>query len=75
MVLDASLLNTQDYKISMMGKWNNPGEKVLPSPTPQSSGYRKGNLRETLDYGLPTYYLYIYIYIYIYIYMKMYREQ
>ena len=28
MVLDASLLNTQHYKVQIKGKWNNPGEGV-----------------------------------------------
>ena len=30
MVLDATLLNTQYYKVRM--KWNNPGNGVVPSP-------------------------------------------
>ena len=32
MELDASLLNTQQYKVWV--KWNNPGKGVAPSPTP-----------------------------------------
>ena len=30
MVLDASLLNTQYYKVQIKGKWSNPGKKVAP---------------------------------------------
>ena len=65
MVLDASLLNTQHYKVRIKGKVEQSREGVDPSPTPWCSSYRKGNLQVTLDYG-PQLYLYIYIYIYIY---------
>ena len=34
MVLDASLLNTQHYKVQIKGKVVNPGIRVAPSPTP-----------------------------------------
>ena len=44
MVLDATLLNTQHYKIRI--KWSNPGKEVTPSPTPECSSYQV-----TLDYG------------------------
>ena len=30
MVLDASLLNTQHYKVQIKGKWSNPGEELHP---------------------------------------------
>ena len=33
MVLDATLLNTQYYKVRIKGKWSNPGNRVVPSPT------------------------------------------
>ena len=33
MVLDATLLNTQHYKVRI--KWSNPGKGVAPSSTPQ----------------------------------------
>ena len=49
MVLDASLLNTQHYKVGV--KWSNPGNGVAPSPTPWCSSYWKGSLRVTLAYG------------------------
>ena len=34
MVLDASLLSTQHYKVQIKGKWSNPGKGVVSSPTP-----------------------------------------
>ena len=37
--LDATLLNTQHYKVRIKGKWSNPGNKVAPSPTPRCSSY------------------------------------
>ena len=39
MVLDASLLNTQHYKVWIKCKWNNLGKGVAPSPTPWCSTY------------------------------------
>ena len=39
MVLDASLLNTQHYKVRIKGKWTNLGKRVGPSSTPQSNSY------------------------------------
>ena len=32
-------------------KWVNPGKEVAPSPTPWCSSYRKGSLRDTLNYS------------------------
>ena len=60
MVLDASLLNTQHYKVWIKGKVKQSREGVAPSPTPWCSSYRKGIVRVTLDYGRQ---LYLYIYI------------
>ena len=52
MVLDATLLNTQHYKVRIQGKEeHNPGNGVAPSTTPWCCRYRKGSLRVTLDYG------------------------
>ena len=48
MVFDASLLNTQHYKVRI--QWGNPEKGVAPSPTPGCSSYRKGSFRVTLDY-------------------------
>ena len=68
MVLDASLLNTQHYKVRIKGKVEQSREGVAPSPTHWCSSYRKGSLRVTLDYGRQLYLLFTYfIYIYIYI--------
>ena len=38
MVLDTSLLNTQQYKVCRV-KWSNPDKGVVPCPTPWSSSY------------------------------------
>ena len=51
MVLDASLLNTQHYKVRIKGKVEQSREGVAPSPTHRCSSYQKGSLRVTLDYG------------------------
>ena len=55
MVLDASLLNTQHYKVRIKGKVGQSREGVAPSPTPWCSSYRKGSLQVTLDYGRQLY--------------------
>ena len=55
MVLDASLLNTQHYKVRIKGKVEQSRKGVAPSPTPWCSSYRKGSLRVTLDYGRQLY--------------------
>ena len=52
MVLNASLLNTQYYKIWIKGKVE---QGVAPSPTPQCSSYRKGSLWVALDYDCQLY--------------------
>ena len=57
MVLDASLLNTQHYKVWIKGKVEQSREGVAPSPTPWCSSYRKGSLRVALDYGHQLYFL------------------
>ena len=60
MVLDASLLNTQHYKVRIKGKVEPSREGVAPSPTSWCSSYRKKSLRVTLDYGRQ---LYFYLYL------------
>ena len=57
MVLDASLLNTQHYKVWIKGKVEQSREGVASSPTHWCSSYRKGSLRVTLDYGRQLYLL------------------
>ena len=59
MVIDATSLNTQHYKVRIKIKRSNAGKGVAPSPTPWYSSYRKGSLRVTLDYGRQLYLLYI----------------
>ena len=59
MVLDASLLNTQHYKVRIKGKVEQSREGVAPSPTHWCSSYRKGSLRVTLDYGRQLYFLHV----------------
>ena len=49
MVLDASLLNTQHYKVRIKGKVEQSREGVAPSATHWCSSYRKGSLRVTID--------------------------
>ena len=58
MVLDASLLNTQHYKVWIKGKVEQSRDGVAPSPTLWCSSYRKGSLRVTLDYGRQLYFTY-----------------
>ena len=70
MVLDASLLNTQHYKVWIKGKVEPSREGVAPSPTSWCSSYRKGSLWVTLDYGRQLYLLYICIYILFYIFIQ-----
>ena len=65
MVLDASLLSTQHYKVRIKGKVEQSRKGVAPSPTHWCSSYRKGSLRVTLDYGRKLYFIYIYKYIYV----------
>ena len=55
MILNVSLLNTQNYKVRIKGKWSNPDKGVAPS-TPGCSSYWKGSLRVALDYDRPTYF-------------------
>ena len=54
MVLDASLLNAQQYKVRIKGNWSNPGKGVTPSTKPRYRSNRKGSLQILLDYSLPT---------------------
>ena len=54
-ILDASLLNSQHYKIRIKGKWSNAKKGVVSTPTPWYSNYWKVSLQVALDYGGPTY--------------------
>ena len=67
MVLDASLLNTQHYKVWIKGKVEQSRERISAlSPTHWCSSYRKGSFRVTLDYGRQ-----LYLLTYMYIYMSL----
>ena len=74
MVLDASLLNTQHYKVWIKGKVEQSREGVAPSPTHWCSSYRKGSLLVTLDYGRQLYFFYLYIYTHAYLRSCVYRH-
>ena len=66
MVLDSSLLNTQQYKVWIKGKVEPSRERSSALP------FRKGSLRVALNNRRQLYlYIYVYIYIYIYIYIYM----
>ena len=51
MVLDTSLLNTQQYKVYIKGKVGQSREKSWALPTPRCSSYWKGSLLVALDNG------------------------
>ena len=59
MVLDTSLLNTQQYKVRIKVKWSNPGKGVAPSPTLWCSSYLKRSHLVALDYGRQLYYFFV----------------
>ena len=44
-ILDASMLNTQHYKVQIKGKRRNPGKEVAPTPRPLCSIYCKRSLQ------------------------------
>ena len=72
MVLDASLLSTQHYKVRIKGKVEQSRKGVAPSPTHWCSSYRKGSLRVTLDYGRQLYFTFLWYYTHTYIYIYIY---
>ena len=55
MVVNASWLDTQHYKVGIKVKGSNPGKEVTPFCTPRYSSYYKRNLRVTPDYSWVTY--------------------
>ena len=57
MILDASLLNTQHYKVWIKGKVDQSRERSSTLPYT----YRKGSLRVTLDYSGQLYFYLCYI--------------
>ena len=50
-------LTLSNIKYVSRVKWSNPGEGVVPSPTPRCCSYWKGNLLVTLDYDRQLYLL------------------
>ena len=71
MVLDASLFNTQHYKVQIKGKWSTSGNVVTLSPTPRFRSYWKRNLLVAFDYGRPTIYIYIYICVCVFVCVRV----
>ena len=55
MTRDASILNTQHYKVRIKGKWSNQEKGVAPSSTPQCFSDWKRSLRVALYYGRTAY--------------------
>ena len=55
MVLDTSLLNTQQYKLRIKGKVEQFRERVVPSLTPRCRSYWKGSFLVAIDYGCQLY--------------------
>ena len=73
MVLDASLLSTQNPNVLIKCKWSNPGKGVALSPVTWRCSYWKVSLQVPHDYERPTYFhtdthTHTHAYIYIYIY-------
>ena len=68
MVPDASVLNTQYYKVWIKGKWSNPGKKVVLSLDHGAVAIEKEDFESpsTMVGQL----VYIYIYIYVCVYLK-----
>ena len=57
MVLDTSLLNTQQYEVRIKGKVEQSRERSsAPHHTPRCSSYWKGSLLVDLDYGRQLYF-------------------
>ena len=60
MVLHASLLNTQPYKVQIKGKWSNTGKGVASSPPPRCNSNWKGSLEVILNNSRPTFDIFMY---------------
>ena len=75
MVLDASLLNSQHYKVRIKGKVEQSWEGIEPSPTPWCSSYQKGSLRVTLDYVRQLYFTYIFLQKFVFIWGTNLKDQ
>ena len=58
MAFDTYLLNTQQYKVRVKGKVEQPREIVAPSPTPRFCSYWKGGFLVVLNYGHQLYFVF-----------------
>ena len=58
MVLNTSLLNSQQCKVCIKVKWSNSGKGITPSLTPRCSSYWKVSLLVAFDYGRQHYFTY-----------------
>ena len=56
MVLDTSLLNSQQYKVRIKDKVEQSRERRSALPTSRCSSYWKGSLRVAVDYGRQLYF-------------------
>ena len=63
-VLDTSLLNTQQHKVCIKGKVEQSKERSSALPPLRCSSYRKGSLLVALIYSRQLYLLYLYLHIY-----------
>ena len=52
MVLDASLLHTQQCKVRFKGTWSKPGKEVVPCPTHWCSSFWKRSHPVAFNYGV-----------------------
>ena len=57
-VLDTSLLHTQQYKVRIEVKWSNPEKGVASSSTLRWRSYWNGSLLVDLDYGRQLHFTY-----------------
>ena len=62
MVLDASLLNTQHYKVWIKGKVEQFRERSGAPPTPWCSSYWKRNLRVTIGYSCQLFFFFFFFF-------------
>ena len=67
MVLDASLLSTQHYKVRIKGKLRNPRKREAPSSTTRCCRYVKRKPLGRPELQSANIYIYIYIYTHMYI--------
>ena len=74
MVLDATLLSTQQYNVQIKGKVEHPSNGIVPFLRPKFRSYWKGSLCVTLNYGCQLYFLFIYIHTHTHIFSQLYAS-